>query len=310
MSASATADREYRPADRALAVAAFAQRHLPRGKGAVPRLLGRAVGGRPRFLVTRHGARLALAAGAWDVYATMALNQNSWDYHDFAWCLNGLAGPGVFYDIGANVGYFSIEMATRLGGAVRVVAIEPQPELAAVIAASARLNDMSNVQVIAAMAGDQAGEAELYLAPATIHASAVADSGRHPVGTARIPMVTIDDLVASGQVPPPDLVKMDVEGSEHLVLRGGRATFRTHQPHLFCEYIAEFDPGQRVRGELEALVADCPDLDLFGHAAIGRSSGRPWDWFRVVTVADWELVDSVFLRSRPRPVRDESVFEP
>jgi len=35
---------EYRAVDRALALAAFAQRRLPRGKGVVPRLLGRAVG--------------------------------------------------------------------------------------------------------------------------------------------------------------------------------------------------------------------------------------------------------------------------
>src|ERR1035441_2318200 len=93
---------EYRPAGRALAMAAFTQRHLPRGKGAVPRFLGKAVGHKPTFLVTRHGAHLAMASNAWDVYATIALHGGSWDYHDFEWCVNGTPNSGVFYDIGAN----------------------------------------------------------------------------------------------------------------------------------------------------------------------------------------------------------------
>ena len=40
--------------------------------------------------------------------------------------MNGIPNSGVFYDIGANVGYFSVEMAMKLGDAVKVVAFEPQ----------------------------------------------------------------------------------------------------------------------------------------------------------------------------------------
>jgi FkbM family methyltransferase len=307
---STSVAREYRPADRALALAAFAQRHLPRGKGAVPRLLGRAVGHQPRFLVTRHGARLVMAASAWDVYATMALHGNSWDYHDFEWCLNGIAGAGVFYDIGANIGYFSVEMAAELGEAVRVISFEPQADLAASIAESARLNDLGNLKVIAAIVGDQARQAQLYLAPATIHASAVADSGRGGTGMVETRMVTVDELVGSAAIPPPDMVKMDVEGSEHLVFRGAYHTFRTHVPHIFLEYLASYDPSRRIRGQVEQLLADCPGLELFGHTGMEAGSGRPQAWFRIRSDADWGLCDSLFLKSPGRPVVHPDVFEP
>ena len=155
---------EYRPAGKAFAMAAFAQRHLPRGKGAVPRRLGKTAGRKPIFLVTRHGARLVMASSAWDVYATIALNGGSWDYHDFGWCVNGILDSGVFYDVGANVGYFSIEMAMRLGGAVEVVAFEPQTALATAITSSTRLNGMNNVKVVQAIVGDAARWTELYVA--------------------------------------------------------------------------------------------------------------------------------------------------
>ena len=43
-------------------------------------------------------------------------------------------------------------------------------------------------------------------------------------------MIAIDDLVEAAEIPPPDMVKMDVEGSEHLVFQGAHRTFRAHPP--------------------------------------------------------------------------------
>lgn len=301
---------EYRPAGKIFTVAAFTQKHLPRGKGAVPRNLGKVAGRKPMFLMTRHGARLVMASTAWDVYATIVLNGGSWDYHDFGWCVNGTLDSGVFYDVGANVGYFSVEMARRLGGAVEVVAFEPQAALAAAITSSARLNGMNNVQVVQATVGDAARRTELYLAPASIHASAVADSGRPNVGVVQTQMIAIDDLVEAAEIPPPDMVKMDVEGSEHLVFQGAHRTFRAHMPHIFLEYISRYDPERRVRHQVEQLVRDCGELEVFGHVANGKVSGRPYSWFRIHSEADWQLIHSLFLKNAKRPVRDTLSFEP
>ena len=241
----------------------------------------------------------------------MAQHYNSWDYHDFEWCVNGMPESGVFYDIGANVGYFSVEMAVHLGNAIRVVAFEPQQLLADAIIASTMLNHMDKaIKVVRAMVGDAPGQSELYLAPASIHASAVEDSGRPCVGTVEAQMVTIDGLVETAEIPPPDMVKIDVEGSEHLVFQGAHRTFRTHMPHIFVEYIADFDLKQRIRDEVEQLIEDCLYLELFGHASRSKESGRQYAWFRMHTETDWPLVDSLFLKNANRPVRNPLVFEP
>jgi hypothetical protein len=47
--------------------------------------------------------------------------------------------------------------------------------------------------------------------------------------------MTIDELVASGELPPPTLVKIDVEGAEVAVLEGMRATIERHRPAIICE---------------------------------------------------------------------------
>lgn len=301
---------EYTETGGLFAVAAIAQRRLPRGKGAVPRWLGRVLGRKQRFLVTRHGAHLVMASSAWDVYATMRNAGGSWDYHDFEWCVTGVPDAGVFFDVGANVGYFSVEMAMKLGDNVTVVAFEPQVALAVAITNSATLNSMHNIKVVQAMVGDVTQRAQLYLAPASIHASAVADSGRPSVGAVETQMVTIDDLVEAAEIPPPDMVKIDVEGSEHLVFQGAHRTFRAHLPHIFLEYLSEFDNDMRVRHQVEQLLRDCSDLELFGHASSDKSSGRANAWFRMRSEADWKLIDSLFVKNTERPVRDARHFEP
>jgi hypothetical protein len=165
---------------------------------------------------------------------------------------------------------------------------------------------MPNVRMVEAMVGDSAGRRELFLAAASIHASAVADSGRPGVGSVNARMVTVDDLVEAAEIPPPDMVKMDVEGSEHLVFLGAWKTFRAHRPHIFLEFIADFDPGARIRDQVEQLVRDCPEFELFGHSAVDPASG----WFRMRSEEDWPMVNSLFLKNANRPVRDPGSFQP
>jgi hypothetical protein len=55
-------------------------------------------------------------------------------------------------------------------------------------------------------------------------------------------MVALDDLVRSERVPPPDVVKIDVEGYEYYVLKGARETIRVHRPHIVFEISNESRP--------------------------------------------------------------------
>ncbi len=307
---------DYRLAGPLLFAAALLQRYLPRGKGSVPRWLGRRFGGSaPRFLLTKHGAKLAMSNDAYDIYATMKLGDDAWDYHDFKICLSALPsalqGKGtVFYDIGANVGYFSVEAAALPGEGIRVVAFEPQPSLVEAIRASVALNGLETLQVVDALVGDEDKDATLFLAPATIHTSAVEDSGRGYVRAVPKPMVKIDTLVADGTIPPPDFVKMDVEGSEHIVLRGAARTLRAHAPHLFLEYFADLDKGDRVRHEVTALLRDVPDYVLYGQPQTTLASAYAHTLFRVREERDWQRVHALFLRNVKRALRSPAMFEP
>lgn len=81
---------------------------------------------RPWFhhaFVTRHGALIPLLPEALDVFVAMSLQGNSYDYWVFR-AANAMLEPGdVFFDVGANVGYMSVEVAhLRRPEGVRVYA--------------------------------------------------------------------------------------------------------------------------------------------------------------------------------------------
>jgi len=227
---------DCRPCERSLCfrLATLLNRRLPRGKGAVPRFLGRNLGKPLRyFMTTRAGNRLAIEPGSFDMYASMMNEGGVWSQRVFEVCASLLSAGRVFFDIGANVGYLSIEMAGAFADAVRVVAFEPQPALAQAVAASARINGFGNVSVFELMLGDRVGAAELFLTSHSGHASAKPGDERHSTLARRI--VTLDQLVESGVIPAPDVIKIDVEGAEYAVLSGARETLARHRPSIVFE---------------------------------------------------------------------------
>ncbi|SEF14568.1 methyltransferase, FkbM family [Rhizobiales bacterium GAS191] len=250
-------------------------------------------------MLTRHGAKLLMDPSCYDIYATMRLHGNAWDYHDFEKCYASLPDGSTFYDIGANVGYFAIEVAAG-NPTISVVAFEPHSALATAIADSAELNDLRNLQVVEALVGDRCGTADFYLSPASIHASAVSDSGRPSGATLRKPMVTLDSL----DLPPPTFIKIDVEGAEHLVLDGARDTIAQHRPHMFLEYMSWADPDQRVRRRLEAICTRHSDYTLIGDPRL--DSGRK-GWFPI-SDNTWDDIHAIYALNRDRPLRDNSAF--
>ncbi len=109
------------------------------------------------------------------------------------------------------------------------------PESAAAVAANARLNGLDQVHVHGVAVGGHAGQQTLHVRDA--HSwSHLADRGDHGVIRERLPVavVCLDEEIAAGRLSPPDVIKVDVEGSEGAVLRGLTETLRRHRPWLFA----------------------------------------------------------------------------
>ena len=263
-------------------IAVFLNRFLPRGKGALPRYLGSLVrGDRSRSIITREGALLALEPTSLDVYACILNSGRTWNWHVLAACAAVLEPGNVFYDIGANIGFMSMELARIFRAAdglptIRIVSFEPLPVLAEAIAASARLNGLQNFIVRDEVVSDSDGTAELFLGSHSIHASTRARESRSTL--LRRPMVRIDTLVADGTIPAPAVIKIDVEGGELAAFRGAEETIRRHRPHIVFESDENTGRFGYTRSELLAYLESLAPYRFFSVSAAGDSLAElRWD---------------------------------
>ena len=210
--------------------------HGFRGRSAVPRAIGRRQSAdranRPLFINTRHGASLSVDYDNLDTYAPIYNDGGLWDADVMKCCDKILRGGDVFFDIGSNTGLIALDMAKSVPD-LKVFAFEPQPSLAKHIRLSIEANGFERMKVLEVLLGKEEGESSLYMTSHSIHASVIPreDSFRE----LRRPLRTLDGLVATGEVLPPDLIKIDVEGSELRVFEGAGNILKTHKPSIVFE---------------------------------------------------------------------------
>lgn len=156
---------------------------------------------------------------------------------DFAKRLAASVTPGsVTYDIGSWHGFFAGVMAAQ--GASDVHVFEPLPANVERIRNLIALNPARSIVLHNAAVGELDGQMDLLIMPDTSMAKLEASTFQAETTTKERVLVSvrsIDSMIANGEIPPPALIKIDVEGAEVMVLRGARETIRLHHPIIFAE---------------------------------------------------------------------------
>ena len=171
-----------------------------------------------------------------------------------------LAGRTV-YDVGCLEGMYTLFFARAVGRRGRVIAFEPNPANHEAVVRHVALNHFTNVRVYDVGLGANSQDAELAVpfglpGQGTAHTDLKDAYLRRP-GTMRVAIRVraLDEMVASEQLPAPNLIKIDVEGYEVPVLQGAQHTLRTHRPALFIELhgLQDADRVENVGEILELL---------------------------------------------------------
>jgi FkbM family methyltransferase len=152
----------------------------------------------------------------------------------------------IVWDVGGNIGLYARWLATHLA-ARHVYTFEPMSENLEELDYNIRTGGVADrVTIVPWALSDVDGEVEFQIddiqgASGTISSvsGGAASAGRLaltlPPKTETVRSRTIDSIVDSGVLPPPDVLKVDVEGAERMVLEGGRNFFASAMPRLVVE---------------------------------------------------------------------------
>jgi FkbM family methyltransferase len=150
----------------------------------------------------------------------------------------------VAFDIGSNVGWYTLHLALWLGArGGKVFAFEPLPPTFSALSRNLALNDCAKrVEASRISLADQAGTATFYVPAFT---GSVAAS-RRPLfpqernTTFECRVTTLDQFAEQHKVERIDFLKCDVEGSELAVLRGGLKTLSACRPVILLEMLRKW----------------------------------------------------------------------
>ena len=197
------------------------------------------------------------------------------------WARALLPAGGVFLDVGAHAGYFSLLASTRVGPSGRVFAVEPNPRTFAALQRHLTRNAVANVHAMMCGLADREGVLALHLPPSQLdyNATVLPRAGWTP---ADVPVRRLDDCIRDWKIDRIDLMKIDVEGAEPLVLAGGanaltrgvvrhamievngpRLTEGGHSPAALAESLTRlgFMPASLVLGRVAAAAWAAFDTD-------------------------------------------------
>jgi len=144
----------------------------------------------------------------------------------------------VFLDIGANVGSFSL--LPKVNNNISVYSFEPNPEIFAILNKNIELNNIKdNVKTFQTALSDKKGDATLRI-PLLKKESGFASMGESiPCGNyseTKIIVDTLDNLADEFGIKSADLIKIDTEGHEFFILKGGERFIRRNMPDILLEY--------------------------------------------------------------------------
>lgn len=199
--------------------------------------------------------RFGLKAFETDFLARSIVRDGLWERH-LSYAIPGSLKPeSVFFDIGANVGYYSVLASLIMGPNGKVVAVEPSPRIAQVLKENVGREAKSPVVIEETAIGAKPGHAYLHFDAKESGASYL---GRDGSEGEKVEVITLDIL--SERHGLPDVIKADVEGLEGDLLAGGRETLRSGGPAIFMEFAP-----QNFQRSQTSLIDALRDLESIGY---------------------------------------------
>jgi FkbM family methyltransferase len=208
----------------------------------------------------------------WDLSRALHFIHRNFDTADFR-AISQLVQPGdIAFDIGANVGEYSVMLSRRCGTSGRVWAFEPVPDTYWRLRETLALNRCGNVTPVQAAVGEKAGVVRMNLFEPQYSAwntlgmpEMVTPQGNRvsPAKSVDVPSCTLDEFCRSEKIEKINFLKVDVEGFEKAVFQGAAELLRERRVGSLCFEISQA-PLKGARATSRSIFEA---LEAFGYQA-------------------------------------------
>lgn len=140
-----------------------------------------------------------------------------------------------FYDVGAEIGLYTLLLAKVVGEKGKIIAFEPEDSSYERLRENLKLNGLRNVRLFHLALGSHSGEGKLYIgrvgvAPGLINTSTT----RNRQIVQKVQIIEGDRFVEMSNLSQPRAVKIDVEGFEYNVIQGLKKTLSDRTCQMVC----------------------------------------------------------------------------
>jgi FkbM family methyltransferase len=190
------------------------------------------LGGTRAITRTKYGARIFFDTRDLSVGIPLALDGDS-EPGINRWLIGTLRAGDVAVDVGANIGFYTVHFAARVGPSGHVHAFECNPELVPLLCDSVEINNLQDRCTIHAVAvSDRVGDVTFGAPSKHLGGGSLVGTGLRNDSFTQItvPATTLDATFTDLE-PRVRLLHIDVESAEPLVIAGGRA-FIERQPEM------------------------------------------------------------------------------
>jgi len=150
-----------------------------------------------------------------------------------------LVEPGwVAYDVGANIGFVSLLLAQKIGETGQIFTFEALPDNIERLRTHVEINGLaSRVSVISGAVTDASKPVRFLIGPSGAMGKAEGSAGRDDGDreSLEVPGICLDDFIYRDGNPPPQVIKMDIEGGEVLALKGMSRLLTEAPPLILLE---------------------------------------------------------------------------
>ncbi|KAB2643323.1 MAG: FkbM family methyltransferase [Verrucomicrobia bacterium] len=227
-----------------------------------------------------------------DNYVSKGCLNNSWEPSETDYFISKLEDQSIVFDIGANIGWFTLVAAKHIGDEGAIYAFEPRPETAKMLKRTLthnKLDDRVHLWNYALL--DKWEELNLYSGFHTdnpggsfVFKGEIPSSNQEAI---KVKAAPLDELLPNIF---PDIIKIDVEGAEPLVFKGAKILFKVKKPPI----LSELHPSQLMKVSNATSYQYIDQMKSYGYSCYLLENGQPTQKINDYPAVKKDLLSVVF----------------